>query len=389
MHRDVTPPNIVRITHDGQARWVIADFGLVRRPRGLTTVVRTMVGSEFGTAGFAAPEAWDDPHAMTAQADIYSLGRVVAWAVTGRLPAPNRTLLPDDGPWRTFVQRATQDEPTARPISMRALVALMDSEPQPFDRSARHPNLISDPVKHTIIAQRDVSTGVAKRYAADVLVDRGANLESIRAIVRVVTIMLRGDRSYRDIYSPASQPERATDVVFLFIYLSLDDAANTNWRCRAQWVNPQMEAAFRPMPLRADEWLDDIAIDWNEEQETRSLLNRAETATKREYLGEVDSVTPQMEAFVTEADTLLAAREVGQLADDAYLAAMCRLEPSMSRLHNQTGRAGLPPTELRDLNTAYRSALVFQLHLYGQSGVSWSSNAARIRAQVPSRRQRV
>ncbi len=225
VHRDVTPPNIVRITHDGQARWVIADFGLVRRPRGLTTVVRTMAGSEFGTAGFAAPEAWDDPHAMTAQADIYSLGRVVAWAVTGRLPAPNRSLLPDDEPWRTFVQRATQDEPTARPISMRALVALADGESQPIDPSAGHPNLISGPIRHTVIAQRDVSTGVAKRYSADVLVDRSAEPKSIGAIVRALTNLLRNETSFRDSYSPASQPDRVTDVVFLFVYLSLDDAA--------------------------------------------------------------------------------------------------------------------------------------------------------------------
>ena len=105
VHRDLTPNNILQVNHDTANRWVISDWGLVRA-YGRTTIVRTMPNQSFGTAGFAAPELWDDAHTADGRADIYSLGRIVAWAVTGRWPKPNFPLIPT-GIWQQFVTRTT------------------------------------------------------------------------------------------------------------------------------------------------------------------------------------------------------------------------------------------------------------------------------------------
>jgi serine/threonine protein kinase len=121
VHRDISPRNIMRLSEGERSRWVIADWGLVRRPRGKTTVVRTLAGTAFGTEGFAAPETWDDAHNVDCGADIYSLGRVVAWAATGRWPAPNLDLLPE-GIWRTFVRETTRMNPQQRPANMAAVM---------------------------------------------------------------------------------------------------------------------------------------------------------------------------------------------------------------------------------------------------------------------------
>lgn len=96
VHRDISPGNIMHLTVAGRPRWVLADWGLVRRPRGLTTALQTRPGESFGTDGFAAPEMWDDGHKADARADIYGLGRVVAWATTGRWPKPNVPLVPQN-----------------------------------------------------------------------------------------------------------------------------------------------------------------------------------------------------------------------------------------------------------------------------------------------------
>jgi serine/threonine-protein kinase len=61
IHRDITPNNIFCLCDDDGKRWVVSDWGLVRQ-HGKTTVVRTLSGQEFGTAGYAAPEMWKNAH---------------------------------------------------------------------------------------------------------------------------------------------------------------------------------------------------------------------------------------------------------------------------------------------------------------------------------------
>ncbi|MFG2489870.1 PaeR7I family type II restriction endonuclease [Streptomyces caniferus] len=124
VHRDIKPSNILLLN----GTWVLADWGIGRRPRGQTTLPgRT--GHYIGTEGFAAPELSSDPHNTTCHAsDIYSLGRVIAWALTGRSPQVNVPLLPDAGPWRSVVRAATQPDPAERPQSVDELLALIARE---------------------------------------------------------------------------------------------------------------------------------------------------------------------------------------------------------------------------------------------------------------------
>jgi serine/threonine protein kinase len=65
------------------------------------------------------------PHNAEPAADVYSLGRVAAWMLTGREPQPNVELLPT-GPWRGVIVEATRADPTRRLTSMQSLLELMD-----------------------------------------------------------------------------------------------------------------------------------------------------------------------------------------------------------------------------------------------------------------------
>lgn len=137
LHRDIKPSNI--LSFDG--RWTLADWGIVRRPRGQTTKVgRT--GLYIGTEGFAAPELSVAPHEATASSDIYSIGRVIAWALTGEMPEINLPLLPPPGPWRPVVRVATHQDPQRRPQTVHDLLALVEREhadvpDDPFPRAQR------------------------------------------------------------------------------------------------------------------------------------------------------------------------------------------------------------------------------------------------------------
>jgi len=128
VHRDVTPSNILALPYAPAKtgrRWVIADWGLVRRPDSQVSRQLTRSGEAIGTLGFAAPETWYDGHTATAAADVYSLGRVAAWFLTNREPVPNVDLLPD-GPlqhWRAFVRACTASDIRRRPADMTAVKA--------------------------------------------------------------------------------------------------------------------------------------------------------------------------------------------------------------------------------------------------------------------------
>jgi serine/threonine protein kinase len=118
IHRDITPSNLLDIGEEN-ANWVLSDWGLVRR-HGLTTQTRTRSG-EFGTVGFAAPETWVAAHDADHLADIYSLGRVLAWCATGSTPIPNVPLVPE-GRWRGLVEGATAHRPQDRYQSAESLL---------------------------------------------------------------------------------------------------------------------------------------------------------------------------------------------------------------------------------------------------------------------------
>ncbi|MEU9631628.1 hypothetical protein AB0D89_33240 [Streptomyces luteogriseus] len=123
MHGDIKPSNIFCL--DGC--WTLADWGIVRRPRGQTTKVgRT--GLYIGTEGFAAPELSETPHEAMASSDIHSIGRVIALALTGELPRTNLPLLPPPGPWRSIVHTTTYQDPQRRPQTVHDLLALIDRE---------------------------------------------------------------------------------------------------------------------------------------------------------------------------------------------------------------------------------------------------------------------
>jgi serine/threonine-protein kinase len=189
LHRDVSPGNILGFEQtDGTLRWVVGDWGTVRRPLGETTTPLTDPGEGLGTAGFAAPETYDiDAHAVDERADVYSLGRVVAWVLTGRWPAPNRPLLPD-GDLRGFVVECTDLDPVRRPASMgdlRARLQELLAEP-PTSNRGRIQELLEATAITTESAREALRIALLNPDDDEIWVDEIARIpiETIRQLAR-------------------------------------------------------------------------------------------------------------------------------------------------------------------------------------------------------------
>jgi serine/threonine protein kinase len=99
-HRDIKPHNLM-LTRDGQLK--ILDFGLTRLTSdasslsddGETAAAASATGEGviLGTPDYIAPEQINDSRSVDIRADIYSLGCTLFFALTGRPPFPEGTLI--------------------------------------------------------------------------------------------------------------------------------------------------------------------------------------------------------------------------------------------------------------------------------------------------------
>ncbi|MBW8771308.1 MAG: serine/threonine protein kinase [Gemmatimonadetes bacterium] len=121
VHRDIKPDNI--LIERGSGRAMVTDFGIARPTASAATSKQlTQEGQLIGTAAFMSPEQGaGEP--VDGRSDIYALGGVGFFALTGRAPFEANTLE------AILVARFTQAAPpvaSARPDVPSALAAAID-----------------------------------------------------------------------------------------------------------------------------------------------------------------------------------------------------------------------------------------------------------------------
>jgi serine/threonine protein kinase len=147
IHRDVKPANVILTSRAGMADFVkVLDFGLVKATDSAESARLTQANVAVGTPHYMSPEAVETPDQVTAQSDIYAIGAVAYYLVTGRqvftgatvfevcirhvhaIPEPpsargGRGVSPGlDG----LILRCLAKKPGDRPAGARALAAELD-----------------------------------------------------------------------------------------------------------------------------------------------------------------------------------------------------------------------------------------------------------------------
>lgn len=176
LHRDLTPANII-VADDGAH---IIDLGIARP---LTdTANRNRDTTALGTYGFASPEQYG--FAPTdVRSDIFSLGRILGFMLTGVYPDDTRytPLLSDDlhvtPRLRAIVERATAFEPSARYQNVAQFAQALTSPTDPVDSyvpayAIQRPAPNGNPSRRTVITVAAAVIAVIAIVAAAVLIPR-------------------------------------------------------------------------------------------------------------------------------------------------------------------------------------------------------------------------
>lgn len=147
VHRDIKPENIMLCERGGEFDVVkVLDFGIVKSLDGAVTRDLTRTTRVLGTPAYMAPERLRDPADVDARADIYAVGAVGFFLLTGQrpfeggsdqelaqrivhvpVPPPSKLApFPVPPPLDDLILRCMAKERDARPGDVAGVIALLD-----------------------------------------------------------------------------------------------------------------------------------------------------------------------------------------------------------------------------------------------------------------------
>jgi hypothetical protein len=204
--------------------------------------------------------------------------------------------------------------------------------------------------RYEIPSLRDVSHPLAKRYSAVVLVDRHYPRPVLREIVRSAIQDVRASNYYRSELVENHWAETPAHVVWLFVGYDLEDMRQTNWVCRAMWIDPDLDPAARPMGLQGDEEFEEIQIAWNGKYEELKTFFKSRSAPKGAVLARLRPILREMLKLGDKGMQLFAAYRASVLNDAAFSNTMEELQPAVRELYLQSGDIPMPPDDVKDYN---------------------------------------
>ncbi len=130
IHRDVKPGNLMV---DTKGTVKILDLGLVSIPADADPLTLHQKDIVLGTADYVAPEQAMDPHNVDIRADIYSLGAVFYFLLTGTLPFPGKSIAKKLMAHQTLEPQPIREITPEVPRKLQAIVQKMMAK-DPNDR---------------------------------------------------------------------------------------------------------------------------------------------------------------------------------------------------------------------------------------------------------------
>ena len=212
---------------------------------------------------------------------------------------------------------------------------------------------------YTILSFRDLSHGGAKRYSANILLSKEYAKPDMIEIVRKITAELKYSEYYRNNEVKLHWKGKEAQVIWLFLYLSLDDVSSANWICRTEWISKKLSPKFSPTKLDGEQIDDEIVIDWNKSYGELATIFDSFKLTKEDYLDSMNCILSNTKLIVDKTIEFTEMFNRKQLIEANYLDRMSQLYPEIEKLYLQVDSIGSAPTECSDLSQRFQGVMAF------------------------------
>ncbi len=193
--------------------------------------------------------------------------------------------------------------------------------------------------RYTLLNLEDVSHVTAKRYSCKAVLNGTFSKAEIGSIIRQMTTEGAGRRYYRNHLVERRWGDSDAEVVWVYIYASMNDYANNNVYCRSLWINPSLLKRDRPTTFQGENIGDGTIVDWNSNHDLLADLLSKQESTKEEYLKAATPLIAELEALILYFQQALPSPERQQLARSAFV----------RRSQTQIQQAGCIYGEVNDL----------------------------------------
>jgi len=216
---------------------------------------------------------------------------------------------------------------------------------------------MSSSSEYTILELGDGSTGLAKRYSANILLGREYSKPEILSIAKRAIADIKFNEYYRNAITKKHWTGKEAQVVWLYLYLSLDDVGQTNWVCMAQWVSESYLHQFPAIKINGESLDNGIVVRWNENYLEYAKIFASRKLSKGDYLDAVNEVLDDTKALISEAIEITSSFDRCKLTEPEYVSRMKKLVPKADDLHLKAGGLGSAPFECKDLDERFHSLM--------------------------------
>ncbi len=148
-------------------------------------------------------------------------------------------------------------------------------------------------VRYDILKQEDVSHAGAKRYSTEVLISDKYSRNDIKIAIKEITTNIRNSYYQKNQRLTEKFKDKCADVVWLFFAYRMSDVHNSNWVCRTNWINDELDQAFRPVQFEGNDSVEDIKIEWNDNYQEMATFYDGQIITKDNFLKTIDELIVQ------------------------------------------------------------------------------------------------